>query len=67
MLTFTLTDLAVQADRLTAQITLLQQQRDALLITEQLLRNGTVDTADTPPSPTHTPDPVQYTTFPLLQ
>ena len=67
MTTFTLTDLADQAERLTAQIDQLTLQRNALLITEQLLLDGAVNTADTPDPPTDTPDPVNDTIAPPLQ
>lgn len=67
MTTFTLTDLAVQADRLAAQIDQLTLQRDALLITEQLLRDGAVDTADTPDPPTDTVVPDNDAPAPPLQ
>lgn len=45
MTTFTLTDLVDQAEQLTAQIAVLQQQRDALRITAELLSRDALDTA----------------------
>ena len=55
MTTFTLADLKAQNDRLTAQIADLQEQRDALRITAQLLTGGAleavapaIDTLDQP-------------------
>ena len=67
MTTFTLTDLSNQAQRLTAQIELLQQQRNALLITEQLLRGDAGDTTDTVDATDDTPSPVNDTPTPRLQ